>query len=227
MCINKWKIRIIGRKTKEKNKKVFIVENKKRNTNFIGIIFALTSIILAILLIINISRNKESSYNSSSILARIDNIKELATVKYNYTGVISYKDYLKFMNLNVPLTEKYFLLKYSGYIKAGVDFSRVKVDIVNEVVHVSIPKAKILDTLIDEKSIQVFNESENAFNPIKINDYNKALSKEKSTMQREAINQGLLKDATDQAKLAINSLLKGMGFESIVITEEIEMPQIH
>lgn len=203
------------------------MENKKRNTNFIGIIFALTSIILAILLIINISRNKESSYNSSSILARIDNIKELATVKYNYTGVISYKDYLKFMNLNVPLTEKYFLLKYSGYIKAGVDFSRVKVDIVNEVVHVSIPKAKILDTLIDEKSIQVFNESENAFNPIKINDYNKALSKEKSTMQREAINQGLLKDATDQAKLAINSLLKGMGFESIVITEEIEMPQIH
>ncbi|MFA6702325.1 MAG: DUF4230 domain-containing protein [Dysgonamonadaceae bacterium] len=215
------------KKIKTKKIKGFIVENKKGNTNLIAIIFALTSVILAILLIINIGRNKESSYNSSSILARIDNIKELATVKYNYTGVISYKDYLKFMNLNVPLTEKYFLLKYSGYIKAGVDFSRVKVDIVNEVVYVSIPKSKILDTIIDEKSIQVFNESENAFNPIKINDYNKALSTEKSTMQREAINQGLLKDATDQAKLAITSLLKGMGFESIVITEEIEMPQIH
>ncbi|MDD2243968.1 MAG: DUF4230 domain-containing protein [Dysgonamonadaceae bacterium] len=201
--------------------------NKKGKSNLFALIFGLTSVILAILLIINVRHDKVSSYNSSSILARIDNIKELATVKYNYTGVISYKDYLKFMNLNLPLTEKYFIIKYSGYLKAGVDFSRVKVDIINEVVHVSIPKAKILDTVIDEKSIQVFNESDNAFNPIKIDDYNKALSTEKSTMQREAIKQGLLKDATDQAKLAITSLLKGMGFENIVITEEIEIPQIH
>jgi hypothetical protein len=203
------------------------VGNKKGKSNLFALIFGLTSVILAILLIINVRHDKVSSYNSSSILARIDNIKELATVKYNYTGVISYKDYLKFMNLNLPLTEKYFIIKYSGYLKAGVDFSRVKVDIINEVVHVSIPKAKILDTVIDEKSIQVFNESDNAFNPIKIDDYNKALSTEKSTMQREAIKQGLLKDATDQAKLAITSLLKGMGFENIVITEEIEIPQIH
>lgn len=201
--------------------------NTKGKSNLFALIFGLTSVILAILLIINVRHDKVSSYNSSSILARIDNIKELATVKYNYTGVISYKDYLKFMNLNLPLTEKYFIIKYSGYLKAGVDFSRVKVDIINEVVHVSIPKAKILDTVIDEKSIQVFNESDNAFNPIKIDDYNKALSTEKSTMQREAIKQGLLKDATDQAKLAITSLLKGMGFENIVITEEIEIPQIH
>ncbi len=201
--------------------------NKKGKSNLFALIFGLTSVILAILLIINVRHDKVSSYNSSSILARIDNIKELATVKYNYTGVISYKDYLKFMNLNLPLTEKYFIIKYSGYLKAGVDFSRVKVDIINEVVHVSIPKAKILDTVIDEKSIQVFNESDNAFNPIKIDDYNKALSTEKSTMQREAIKQGLLKDATDQVKLAITSLLKGMGFENIVITEEIEIPQIH
>lgn len=201
--------------------------NKKGKSNLFALIFGLTSVILAILLIINVRHDKVSSYNSSSILARIDNIKELATVKYNYTGVISYKDYLKFMNLNLPLTEKYFIIKYSGYLKAGVDFSRVKVDIINEVVHVSIPKAKILDTVIDEKSIQVFNESDNAFNPIKIDDYNKALSTEKSTMQREAIKQGLLKDATDQAKLAITSLLKGMGFENIIITEEIEIPQIH
>jgi len=203
------------------------VGNKKGKSNLFALIFGLTSVILAILLIINVRHDKVSSYNSSSILARIDNIKELATVKYNYTGVISYKDYLKFMNLNLPLTEKYFIIKYSGYLKAGVDFSRVKVDIINEVVHVSIPKAKILDTVIDEKSIQVFNESDNAFNPIKIDDYNKALSTEKSTMQREAIKQGLLKDATDQVKLAITSLLKGMGFENIVITEEIEIPQIH
>ena len=203
------------------------MENKINKSTLLAIFFGLTTVILAILYIIsNSENNKESNYTSSAILARIDNIKELATVKYNYTGVISYKDYYKIMNINVPLTEKSFLLKYTGYIKAGVDFSYVKVEIENEVVHVSIPKPIILDTVIDEKSIKVYDESENAFNPIKIDDYNKALSKEKDTMRREAVNQGLLKDASQQAKLAISTLLKGMGFESVVITEEIVIPQL-
>lgn len=106
---------------------------------------------------------------------RVSYLQELALVQHNYTGVISYKDYRKFLNLNVPLTDKYFLLKYNGYVKAGVDFSRIKVNVLSSTnVHVSIPKPKILDTVVDENSIEVFNESENAFNPIKIADYNEA-----------------------------------------------------
>ena len=56
---------------------------------------------------------------------RIAYMQELALVRYNYTGVISYRDQRKIFSMNVPLTDKYFLLKYNGYIKAGVDFSRI------------------------------------------------------------------------------------------------------
>ena len=88
-------------------------------------------------------------------------MQELALVQHNYTGVISYRDSRKFLNINVPLTDKYFLLKYNGYIKAGVDFSQIKVNVVNPTdVHVSIPKPRILDTVVDENSIEVFNESQ-------------------------------------------------------------------
>jgi hypothetical protein len=159
---------------------------------------------------------------------RITYMQELALVKHNYTGVISYKDYMKFLNINLPLTDKYFLLKYNGYIKAGVDFSRIKVDVKNDTtVHVSIPKPKILDTVIDEKSIEVFNESQNAFNPIKISDYNDALSREKSVMIRDAMKQGIYMEATRQAKMAITTLLNEMGFTQIHITEEFIIPQPH
>ncbi|HBG59128.1 MAG TPA: hypothetical protein DDX07_14060, partial [Porphyromonadaceae bacterium] len=85
---------------------------------------------------------------------------------------------------------------------------------------------KILDTVIDEKSVEVYNESENAFNPIKITDYNEALAREKNVMINDAIKQGILRDATEQAKMAITSLLKEMGFRDINITEEFVMPQV-
>lgn len=197
--------------------------------NILTVFFFVLSVILAILLVAGNKRaEKERGYDSSSVMNRITYMQELALVRYNYTGVISYKDYRKFLNINVPLTDKYFLLKYNGYIKAGVDFSRIKVTVDNDTtVHISIPKPKILETVIDEKSVQVYNESENAFNPIKISDYNEALSREKNVMIRDAIDQGIYRQATDEAKLAITSLLKEMGFKDVYITEELVIPQLH
>lgn len=196
--------------------------------NLTTLFFIATTILLAIFLIVSLSKSdKTSRYDSTSVLNRIVYIQDLALVKYNYTGVIGYKDNMKILNINVPLTDKYFLLKYNGYIKAGVDFGQIKVNVNEKNVHISIPKSKIMDTIIDENSVQVYNESENAFNPIKIADYNKAILQEKNTMTRDALSQGILKEATEQANFVITSLLKEMGFEHIEITEEITLPQYH
>lgn len=202
--------------------------NNRLKINISTLFFFFTTVILAVILFVNNSRNeKERGYNSSSVMNRITYMQELALVKHNYTGVISYKDYKKFLNINVPLTDKYFLLKYNGYIKAGVDFNRIKVDVKNDsTVHVSLPKPKIMDTVIDEKSVEVFNESENAFNPIKISDYNDALSREKNVMIRDAMEQGIYSEATNQARMAITTLLREMGFSQIIITEELVIPQV-
>lgn len=190
--------------------------------------FFLTTVILVFtLLISNRIRDKEFGYDSSTVMSRISHIQELALVKHNYTGVIGFKDYKKILNINIPLTDKYFLLKYNGYLKAGVDFSRIKINVLTDsMVHVSIPKPKILDTVIDEGSVQIYNESENAFNPIKISDYNEALSREKNIMINDAIKQGILKDATDQAKMVLTAMLEEMGFAEIKITEELVIPQV-
>ena len=84
-----------------------------------------------------------------------------------------------------------------------------------------------MDTVIDENSVKVYDESQNAFNPIKITDYNEALKKEKNTMIDDALKQGILKEANEQAKLAISALLQGLGFEKIEVTEEIALPELH
>ena len=123
------------------------------------------------------------------------------------------------MNFQVPLTEKFFLLKYNGYIKAGVNLKGATVKVDGKSVVVQLPKAQILETVIDEKSIRVYDESMNAFNPISINDYNKAISKEKLTMTKSAVNQGILDDASRQAHLIITSILTEMGYEKIQVVD--------
>lgn len=198
----------------------------KRKFNVFTLFFIATTVLLTILLVsTNFSKDKELGYDSTAILNRVVPIQELALVKYNYSGVIGYKDFLKILKINVPLTEKSFLLKYNGYIKAGVDFENMKVDVSGKDVHISLPKARILDTLIDEKSIRVYNESMNAFNPLTIADYNKAIMKEKDNMISDAISQGILKDATKQAEVVLTSIMKDMGFENIKITQEIKIPR--
>lgn len=199
---------------------------KRGSINFITIFFILTTLLLTILLISNnFTKDKEVGYDSTAVLNRVVPIQELALIKYNYSGVIGYKDFLKILKINVPLTEKYFLLKYNGYIKAGVDFENMKVQVSGKDVHISLPKAKILDTMIDEKSIKIYNESMNAFNPLTIADYNKAIMEEKNNMVNDAISQGILKDATKQAEVVLTSIMKDMGFENIKITQEIEIPR--
>lgn len=190
--------------------------------------FFLTTVILAFtLLVTNKLTDKEVGYDSTTVMSRISHIQELALVKHNYTGVIGFKDYKRILNINIPLTDKYFLLKYNGYLKAGVDFSRIKINaLTDSMVHVSIPKPEIFDTVIDEGSVQIYNESENAFNPIKISDYNEALSREKNIMISDAVKQGILKDATDQARMVLTAMLEEMGFLDIRITEELIIPQI-
>lgn len=197
-----------------------------RRFNFITLFFIATTVLLALLLVsTNFSKEKELGYDSTAVLNRVVPIQELALVKYNYSGVIGYKDFMKILKINIPLTEKSFLLKYNGYIKAGVDFENMKVEVSGKDVHISLPRARILDTMIDEKSIKVYNESMNAFNPLTIADYNNAIVKEKDTMVSDAISQGILKDATNQAEIVLTSIMKDMGFENIKITQEIRVPK--
>jgi len=199
----------------------------KRN-NYIAILFFITTIILAVLLLQAKRTERKSVYDSTTVLNKIVYVQELSLVKYNYAGVISFKDYMKIMDIQIPLTEKFFLLKYNGYIKAGVDFKNIKIKVKGKNIYIQMPKASVLETVIDEKSIRVFDESMNAFNPLSINDYNKAITKEKVNMTRGAIEQGILTEADNQARLVITSMLKEMNFEKITIDElkTVGLPEI-
>ena len=198
-----------------------------RRTNYSALLMLALALVLAFMLYRTKYAQSRQLYDSSVIMEKISYVKELSLVKYSYSGVISFTDYLRFINLQVPMTEKSFLIKYTGYVKAGIDVSKTTVSGKGKTVKIGLPKPVIQETVIDEKSLQVYDESMNILNPIKVADYQKAIVAEQNKIKQDALAKGILTESSDQAHKFITSLLEELGFEIIEIDEinTLTLPQ--
>ena len=198
-----------------------------RRTNYSALLMLALALVLAFMLYRTKYAQSRQLYDSSVIMEKISYVKELSLVKYSYSGVISFTDYLRFINLQVPMTEKSFLIKYTGYVKAGIDVSKTTVSVKGKTVKIGLPKPVIQETVIDEKSLQVYDESMNILNPIKVADYQKAIVAEQNKIKQDALAKGILTESSDQAHKFITLLLEELGFEIIEIDEinTLTLPQ--
>ena len=198
-----------------------------RRTNYSALLMLALALVLAFMLYRTKYAQSRQLFDSSVIMEKISYVKELSLVKYSYSGVISFTDYLRFINLQVPMTEKSFLIKYTGYVKAGIDVSKTTVSVKGKTVKIGLPIPVIQETVIDEKSLQVYDESMNILNPIKVADYQKAIVAEQNKIKQDALAKGILTESSDQAHKFITSLLEELGFEIIEIDEinTLTLPQ--
>ncbi|WP_050636977.1 DUF4230 domain-containing protein [Candidatus Stoquefichus sp. SB1] len=159
---------------------------------------------------------------SDLLSQQIQSISELATVEYNYTNMGKFENQATFYGWKVPFTTKSFIISYDGKIKAGIDMSVVEVKISGKTIHVKVPQAKILSHEIDEKSIEVFDETKNIFNQISITDYNQFAIDQKDKMESNVKEKGLLKEAQEKAQSTIETFVKSLDLKDeykIEITE--------
>ena len=63
---------------------------------------------------------------------------------------------------------------------------------------------------IDEKSIEVYDESSNIFNQISINDYKSFATKEKKKNEKEAISNGILEKSKTKAEQTLTTYLQAI-----------------
>lgn len=193
-----------------------MIKNVKR-----GIMLLLVLInILLIAAIFVITRGEDQPvYDSSSVFERIQNIQELSLVQYNYTGVVGFQDNKTLADIDIPFTQKFFLVKFDGLIKSGINLQEIELDINSETnsAVITLPEAEIMQNSIDERSLIVYDQSMNILNPIKIEDYNNAIAQEKDDMERKAIENGILEQSKTQAEMLLTSLLTEIGFENVTI----------
>lgn len=147
--------------------------------------------------------------NSIQVVNDIQSIGELATIKYIYTDMGKFENTQQFKGYDIPLTTKSFILSWNGTIKAGVDTKEITINVNedNKTILVHIPKATILSHETDENSVEIFDENNNIFNPITLEDYNSFFAESKLEMEQRALDNGLLDEAIENAKNVISQIL--------------------
>ena len=149
----------------------------------------------------------EPEITSSLIYNKLVSAKELTTLKYHYTNMGHFENQNTFYGYKVPFTSKEFIVSYEGLINAGIDLNKMKVDVGDKSIEVRIPAAEILSHEIYEDSLKVYDERESIFNRIDIEDYNDFSKDQKSEIEKKAIKKGLLKEADEESKKAIQEIL--------------------
>lgn len=157
--------------------------------------------------------------NSSIVSQKLTKLSELVTTKYSYTKLLEVKNDRQFNGVSIPFTQKYFMLQYDGYIKAGVDFSKLGININNNTntITLKIDHSKILDDVINQESIHIYDEKSGLFNRLALSDMVDEITAQKSIVENEVVKKGFLKESDSNANILIEALLKDMGFKNVNI----------
>lgn len=149
------------------------------------------------------------------VYSEIKSIGELASVEYLFSDAAKFTDSRYIGGYKLPWTEKSFILKWDGVIKAGIELDQVRISVdrsdeENKMILVYLPKVDILSYEIDDDSVEVVDEKDNIFNNITIEDKVAFDAKTKEAMKTRAIENGLLEKARENAEDILTRLLLGI-----------------
>lgn len=143
------------------------------------------------------------------ISSEIKGCGELVTAEYCYTDANRYADSKELFGITFSITEKSFVVKWDGVIKAGLDITQasVETDEAQKLLTIHLPAAKIISHEILSDSVKTVDEKGNLFNPIKVDDVNSLYAVSKEAMETRALEHGLLEQAEENARAQLTNLL--------------------
>lgn len=158
------------------------------------------------------------SITGEEIESGINNIGELNTAEYYFSRVEEVNSIKEFdlsiigieWKIDIPLTGNSFVYKYDGEIKAGVDFTKVKVDKNDDIKEITItsPKSVITNSNVDPDSYEFYVKDNNILNPIDPESFAVSFSKLIHEEESKAKESGLLEKAEENAKSFLVNFVK-------------------
>ena len=173
--------------------------------NAISRTISIIIIVGVISLIVFFSIHKEEKVDTSYIIAKLENSSELTTTKLNYTGMSEFKD-----SGIIIINKSDFIMVYEATARIGIDVKEIKVNVdnLNNIVWITLPKAKILDVKVDTSKIKYFDEKFALFNIDSKEDANKAIVLAEVAARQELSNMGVLEMADGQSETLIKGLIQ-------------------
>ena len=192
----------------------FIVKNlSKKAINILVIVAILFFVVGGI----GIGINTFFAVKSKTTKLALEDVGELATQAAYCTNVNVMDKSRTLFGTSIPFTQSKYIYSYDTVIKAGIDFADVEVksNEITKVLTVEMPEVKVLSCEVDFDSIEVYLEDESIFTQIDLKDQNDSMIELTEKAQQDAIGNGLLDDAKENAK----TLLLGFLGKSYDLTE--------
>ena len=153
-------------------------------------------------------------FDAEAFREEIQEIGELAAVEYRYTNVgsMDVADVFRLTKWEKPFSRKTALVTMDGIIKVGVDAAKISISVDEDEksIVVRVPGARILSNELLEDSLVVYTEEESLFSNITLEDSSSLREKIKSKAEKNALDNGLLPQAQDQAGALIRSLIEAV-----------------
>ena len=149
------------------------------------------------------------SFHTSLIQERVVELSELTALKYVYSKAMVNRDDKKIPLTDIRFAETIKLVEYTGYLKAGSDLSKVEVDYdeVGKQVTVRVPKAKVLDNVVELENMTIEDVKGNIFFDPPTQQLIDDITAEKKKFEEEKISQGFLTEADKRTEEVLKSFL--------------------
>lgn len=158
------------------------------------------------------------SVSQPTVVRQIQQLQRLETVNFTMDKIISgERD-----NPYLPkfLAGDRLLLVVHGEVIGGIDLAKVQprdVAVNGRAISLHIPQAEIFSTRIDNAKTRVYSRDTGLFSSPDPNLESEVREAAEQQLQQAALQDGVLKTAEQNAQSTLASMLKGLGFEQVVI----------
>ncbi len=153
-----------------------------------------------------------------SILLQVQQLNQLATVKYTIQKVVGIREQTQ------PLGSEAILLIIQASVHAGIDLASLREDDVtlrpDGTVVLRMPPAKILNVTIDEAETKVWDRSKTWWTPwvpYSLDLEQRARRAGLESISKAAVEMGILGQAERNAETSIRALLSLAGLKSVLV----------
>ena len=146
---------------------------------------------------------ENETITATIIEEKLNQIAELATVAFEYSGILTknnYRDFFK-TEINIPFTKNEITVEYKGVIKVGyaLDSVEYKFDEESKKIYMSLPESEVTDHYMIQDELK-FEQKNNLLNPISIEEINRYLINIEKEELIRAEEEGIYKKAEERMK---------------------------
>ena len=154
--------------------------------------------------------------DAKGLMERLEESSELTVEKSYYTGIV------RFSEGTVPLINKNgFSMKYEAELDAGFDLEDVSIEVTDNAVVVTVPKAEILSIDIDPDSLEFYDNKTSLFKTDRKEATKKALQEAEKDAEKNASRKGVLEAADKRAEIVFKGILEGgVGDRDIIVLQK-------